>query len=237
MLSKATKSTLRRVPATITRNKLNTNKRFFHPSRTMALFPRLDFASDFTPLFRLLDDYDVHRASHSRPGARTIRAFAPRFDVRELKDAYHLDGELPGISQKDVEIEFTDPQTLVIKGQVKREYTSTNADEAADKEAASGTSTPSHQPTVEDAVEGEGQDSTAVTKSADSGTKQVSTKSSSAPSGKYWVSERSIGQFHRTFNFPERVDQDGVRASLKDGILSIVVPKAAAPVMKKIRID
>lgn len=193
------------------------------------------FASDFTPLFRLLNDYDGHCSSPSaipsRP-ARSIRTFSPRFDVREAKEAYHLDGELPGINQKDIEIEFTDPQTLVIKGQVERQYTTTNTSEAESSDAEtpsrSGASTPSHQPTVEDEDEVEG-----TTK-----TKQVSKPAQSqAPSQKYWTSERAIGRFHRTFNFHERVDQDGVRAGLRDGILSVVVPKAAVPALKKIRIE
>jgi HSP20 family molecular chaperone IbpA len=40
------------------------------------------------------------------------------------------------------------------------------------------------------------------------------------------VSERQVGQFERTFTFLAKVDQDGVKASLNHGILSIVVPKA-----------
>jgi len=43
--------------------------------------------------------------------------------------------------------------------------------------------------------------------------------------GKLWVSERSVGEFSRSFSFPERVDQDAVKASFKNGVLSIVVPK------------
>lgn len=42
------------------------------------------------------------------------------------------------------------------------------------------------------------------------------------------VSERSYGSFIRTFNFPVRIDADNVRASLKNGLLSITVPKARA---------
>ncbi|KAI5289691.1 hypothetical protein KEM52_000693 [Ascosphaera acerosa] len=42
---------------------------------------------------------------------------------------------------------------------------------------------------------------------------------------KYWVTERTTGAFHRTFNFPSRVDQDRVTATLRDGLLSIYVPK------------
>ncbi|KAL1890112.1 hypothetical protein Cpir12675_005527 [Ceratocystis pirilliformis] len=41
-----------------------------------------------------------------------------------------------------------------------------------------------------------------------------------------WESERSFTQFSRTFTFPERIRQDRVHATLNDGILSVVVPKA-----------
>lgn len=45
------------------------------------------------------------------------------------------------------------------------------------------------------------------------------------PGFRYWVSERSVGEFQRTFNFPGKVDRDAVKASLKNGILTVVVPK------------
>ena len=53
----------------------------------------------------------------------------------------------------------------------------------------------------------------------------------------YWLSERSVGSFARSFSFPQRVDQEAVKASLKDGILSIVVPKAQAPANRRINIE
>jgi HSP20 family molecular chaperone IbpA len=186
----------------------------------MDLFPR---AGDFAPLFRLLDDYDLHRSGRTgrSPAGSSISSFSPRFDVRESKDAYHLDGELPGIAQKDIEIEFSDPQTLAIKGRAVREYHSDNLDhnENTPKPAS-----------VEDASES----STAVQKADDK--KEVS-KSHHHNKFKYWVSERSVGEFHRSFNFPTRVDQDGVKASLKNGILSVTVPKAAPPTSRKISIE
>jgi HSP20 family protein len=37
--------------------------------------------------------------------------------------------------------------------------------------------------------------------------------------------ERPIGDFHRTFAFPQPVVEEGVRASLENGVLSLVVPK------------
>jgi Molecular chaperone (small heat shock protein) len=178
----------------------------------MSLFQSFP-ASDFSPLFRLLDDYDVHRATR---GNAQLRSFAPKFDVRETKDSYHLDGELPGINQKDIDIEFTDPQTLVIKGRSEREYHSPEGGEP--EEQAQGQK-----------EKGQSQE---VTKT---GSKEVA--KSDKHKAKYWVSERSIGEFNRTFAFPTRVNQDHVKASLKNGILSVVVPKASAPSSKKITVE
>lgn len=174
----------------------------------MSLFRTFPTGGDFGPLFRLLDDYDVHRSSR---GQTAVRSFAPRFDVRESPDAYHLDGELPGIAQKDVDIEFSDPQTLVIKGRSEREYHT--------PEAGEGDNAPAQGETSDVAKTGE---------------KQVA-KSENKP--RFWVSERSVGEFHRTFSFPSHVDQERVKASLKNGILSVIVPKASAPSAKKILVE
>ncbi|KAF7715311.1 Uncharacterized protein PECH_007277 [Penicillium ucsense] len=166
----------------------------------MSLF-RTSFptSGDFSPLFRLLDDYDVHRSSR---GTTSTQSFSPRFDVRESEDAYHLDGELPGIAQKDINIEFTDPTTLVVKGRTEREYHSEEPKERTGEQANTD-------------------NNTEVTKSGH----------------RFWVSERSIGEFQRTFTFPGRVDQDNVKASLKNGILSMVIPKATQKATKKITIE
>jgi HSP20 family molecular chaperone IbpA len=189
--------------------------------------------------------------------------------VRELNDAYYLDGELPGVDQSNIEIEFTDPQTLVVKGRTERNY-STSASPQVETETETesrGQDTPStsrtqspskHQPTVEDDDEddeGNVSDARSTTSSASASSNHstsseaVIVQKPSAPahppatsspfSSKdyYWVAERSIGEFQRTFAFATRVDQNGVRAALKNGILSIVVPKEAAPKTKKIRIN
>ncbi|KAL3432704.1 30 kDa heat shock protein [Aspergillus tetrazonus] len=181
----------------------------------MSLFRTIPTSGDFAPLFRLLDDYDNHRSTR---GHTSVQSFAPRFDVRESSEAYHLDGELPGIPQSNIDIEFTDPQTLVIKGRSEREYHSSSDDNKND------------QADTENQAQGE---SSEVAKT---GEKQVTTKKA-ANKSRYWVSERSVGEFQRTFTFPTRVNQDDVKASLKDGILSLVVPKAVPPTAKKITIQ
>lgn len=42
---------------------------------------------------------------------------------------------------------------------------------------------------------------------------------------RYWVSDRSVGEFYYTFAFPAKVDRERLKANLKHGILTIVVLK------------
>ena len=42
---------------------------------------------------------------------------------------------------------------------------------------------------------------------------------------KFFAIERTYGSFTRTFSLPEGVDGEGVRAELKDGVLTLFVPK------------
>jgi HSP20 family molecular chaperone IbpA len=194
---------------------------------------------DFIPLFRLLHDYDAHRSSIEDDRRQAARTFSPKFDVRETNGNYLLDGELPGIAQSDIEIEFADPRTLVIKGRVRREYNHASVEDTAAKPKARPVSpNKPHQPTVEDEGEATGESSAPVAKLSEK--QQVSAdndgKSQSLPFA-YRVSERQVGEFHRTFAFSTRVDQDAVKANLKNGILSVIIPKAPAYTSKTIRIE
>lgn len=203
------------------------------------MFPRFQ---EFSPLFRLLDDYD--RATRTAfPGtvfpasvASSLRSFQPKFDVKELKDAYELHGELPGIDQKDISIEWTDGNTLTISGRTEHRSERGQPPAGFIEGEQSEQSDKYQKPSVEDEAgssEDAKKDETAVTQTSQN--KDVAKQSADTP--KYWVTERSVGEFHRTFSFPTRVDQDNVKASLKDGILSITVPKAQAPKPRKINIE
>jgi HSP20 family protein len=50
----------------------------------------------------------------------------------------------------------------------------------------------------------------------------------------YYACERSYGSFTRSFTLPDQADLEHVKAELKNGELTIVVPKAAAAVAKRI---
>jgi HSP20 family molecular chaperone IbpA len=195
--------------------------------------PRLP--SELNPVFRLLDADDACCSTRpmnlSKP--RPTPSFSPKFDIRESKDGYHLDGELPGVNQDNIEIDFTDSHTLVIKGHSQRNTNNATEPQEPDDTSNSDTaSTKSHQPTVEDEDASSSKAAAPAPKPSD----EVGSKQESEPSDKYLVSERSTGEFRRTFTFPARIDQDGVTARLRNGILSVVVPREPARA-KKIRVE
>lgn len=250
----------------------------------MAFFPRSFYGSpepaSFQPLFRLLSDFDSYsrQSSHHHGHRNNVPSFQPKFDVREVEDAYELHGELSGMKKEDVQIQFTDPHTLHVRGRVVRSYTSGNrnnvsateaaadskmsgaitegteastttstAPAAAEEDAASVTSN-SHRATVEDDFEDVAEEAAGSTRASTPTVEATPTTTVAevapeepvaAPkeqqqarpvakrdSARYWVSERSIGEFSRSFHFPGQIVQEAVTAGLQDGVLTIRVPKA-----------
>lgn len=167
----------------------------------MSLLQTVPTSGGFSPLFCLLDDYNAHHSSDDQ--TLSLSSFTPCFDFHESDGAC-----LPSWrwtarhSSESIDIEFSDHETLVIKGCSEHKFHTS------------------------DTPQGKG---TGVTKMGD----QFVTKANNNKHC-YWLSERSVGEFHRTFAFPGYVDQDEVKASLKDGILSLVVPKVTTSGTKKI---
>lgn len=218
----------------------------------MSLFARPLYSSDpsFTNLFRLLDDFDSYSRgvqgtqtstdgtdSGRRQGRVLAPTFSPKFDVRETEASYELHGEFPGIDRENVHIEFPEPQTIVIRGRVERSYTSgTPPASMSGAITEKGEGHASHKATVEDEATEQAKErgtETQVTKHAGGGNVE---KQHKAPQEKFWLSERSIGEFSRSFSFPSRIDLDAVSAKLNNGILTIVVPKSKKSEMRQIPI-
>jgi HSP20 family protein len=227
------RTTFGRVPRQLNRiTKPVTARNLTTTPATMSLFPR--FTQEFAPIFRLFDEYDRQAFRDFDQQFKNVRSFTPKFDVKETKEGYELHGELPGVEQKDVNIEWTDNNTLTISG---RHEHSREEGERPQGFIENGQEQKKleHQPTVEDDVAS----TTRTNKDAQVAKQpqQHVAKQDEPFKPKYWVSERSVGEFHRSFAFPARVDQDAVKASLKNGILSVVIPKAQAPQSRKINIE
>ncbi|KAL8999270.1 MAG: hypothetical protein Q9169_001815 [Polycauliona sp. 2 TL-2023] len=199
------------------------------------------------PFALLSRDLDSLFPSENLWPQHRLRPFVPKADVREDHAAYTLGLELPGLKQEDINIEFVDANTLVIAGKTEQASTRSNVAGTIEKAAegassppntntadnASETSSNYHKATVEDDYVDAGAEkdgaSTATqgapTPASTSATEVASTPKQ--PGSRYWVTERSVGEFRRTFSFPGKVDQEAVKASLENGILSVVVPKTA----------
>ncbi|KAK9449640.1 HSP20-like chaperone [Limtongia smithiae] len=167
-------------------------------------------------LFRLLDDPGFFSALDlPTPLASSLdnTAFTrtPTFDVKETDNEFVLQGELPGVEKDNLSLEFVDPHTLSVRGVIEKTKDYEQPPTAASTKASADA------------------DTAAVATAA------VATATTTPP--KYWASERVHGEFSRAFRFPSPVDADNVSASLKNGVLSVTVPKAAAaPEKKKIEV-
>jgi len=189
-----------------------------------------------SPFFRFANELD--RAVRLQQ-AGSVRSFTPRFDIQETEEAYELHGELPGIEQSNVNIEWSDDHTITISGKSEKHREVTNVKETPEVEEASSPDAQYQKPTVED------EDYENITKDGESDVeKPVEAKPTESTSAqakatqpRVWMAERSYGSFSRTFQFLSRVEQDSVKASLKNGVLSITVPKAKLREPKRIVIN
>jgi len=57
------------------------------------------------------------------------------------------------------------------------------------------------------------------------------------PCEQYHRVERGHGQFSRAFALPEPIDVDGITADLKDGILTVTIPKSRDRAARKVNVS
>lgn len=234
---------------------------------------------DFLPFLSLIDGAfnEINKAAARQQELyqQSQQVLKTRFDVRETQEGYEIEGEIPGVEQKDISIEFSDDQTLTVKGKTERSeagnqtQTPAQAAQAEEPQAveqqpesdnhSETSSVRSHQATVEDDFEDLAAESDTVSSAsqpqpsaADKG-KQPATEEVAPPAyevsqntqeeqqqestSRNWVSERSFGSFSRTFKFPVRVNTDAVKASLKNGVLAITIPKAPVAEVRRIFVE
>jgi len=210
------------------------------------------FAPELTPFFRALEDVSRPQTHGQRHGG--ARSFTPKFDVWETSDKYVVQGELPGVAMEDINIDWH-KDTLQISGKV------------AHSKCTHGTSPSAgaikdNQPTVEDddyvvagerasekpegeagapaATEAAGEKGEEADHSKHASTHHSQNKHHGGGAGgtfRYWVSERSFGQFNRTFSFPTPVAHHGINASFHNGVLEVRVPKTEAPAPHRVKIS
>ncbi|KAF4452927.1 hypothetical protein F53441_4302 [Fusarium austroafricanum] len=186
------------------------------------------------------------RAQASCPAYRVnTRPWEPRFEAHETEDSFVVYGELPGLNKEHVTVEFPEPCKLVVSGKVERFTEAPKAAETTTEKTAPAPviesdnedtrSKSSYQATVEDDVDGDDFEVLSHTseKSETISQPEPETLSEKAKEKQPEQPEepRRSGyrkEFSRYFTFPTYVNHDAVTAELKDGLLTIVVPKATS---------
>lgn len=141
---------------------------------TLPMLYRNDFP--FGSLFRDLERW-MREYEDGAFGATASQL--PSFDMNQDQDAYHVTTELPGFTEKDIQLD-------VHKGVVT--------------------------------VSGE--------------------RALQVPEGfRATRRERGVVKFSRSVRLPGEVDEDGIRATLKDGLLSITLPKRPEVKARQIQIQ
>ncbi len=132
--------------------------------------------------FQEIDQFFDRHLYSGRPGGlpENDSAWRPLADIRETKDAYRVEVELPAVEAKDVNIELNAGMLHVIG---ERRY-------AKDDE-----------------------------------TDRVHHR------------ERGYGRFARSFRLPEDADADAIRATAKDGVVTITVGKNAKALSRSIAVE
>jgi HSP20 family protein len=130
--------------------------------------------------FRMMDAllrWDPFRSDWG--GMRPSLDFVPHFDVKETKDAYVINADLPGVKDEELDVSLSG-NLLTISGKREEEHRE----------------------------EGDS----------------------------YYAMERSLGSFARSFTMPDGVDAENVTADLKQGVLTLRIPKKPEAQPKRIAI-
>lgn len=152
----------------------------------------------------------------NRAGNNLLRY--PAADLVETPKGYELHAELPGFDKNNIKIEMPDSQTLILSGSVNEQH-----------EVSSDDSVPEPTNNSTNTSESSKEDNQVTTKSQDNQVGQHKPH--------YWVNERISGAFSRSFRFPTPVNTEDIKASFKDGILKVLVPKSAEEQSKQINIE
>ncbi|KAK5096738.1 hypothetical protein LTR70_002893 [Exophiala xenobiotica] len=186
------------------------------------------FNDTFSQLDRLSNELNG-RLNGSDSDFGKMLTLAPKFDIKEIQNEFILEGELPGVEKKDISLNFVDDNTLVLKTRtekVREEGAIPQGPVEGEGERQAGDvhmSAASQDATQANEAQAQGQDRANDTAIATQN--QNKEVSQPAPAPQYHLTERSIGTFQRVFSLPGELKHAEVKASLKNGVLTVTVPK------------
>lgn len=141
--------------------------------------------------------------------------YGPDSDIRETKDAYQIEMEVAGTTNKDdVLIQWMSPRTLVVEGTAKRPNVGRQAGGTGEALFPQDGSKGNTSKKTDEAINGG--DGGALEKYPDEEDDYVVG---------ILLAERKVGAWHRSFTLPANVDMKALKAKLEGGLLTITLPK------------
>ncbi|KAL1845082.1 hypothetical protein VTK73DRAFT_1160 [Phialemonium thermophilum] len=173
---------------------------------------------------------------HHHHGGGSDGGVYPHFDLAETESAYTIYGALPGLGSGDVTVEVSDDHsTVVVSGELRRTVAEGPGAHLEDigvvhrQASAEGSkSQDDAAPSSDDPGAAAGSSTGGEGAPTQPGTATGSAKDQDASAVHWHVLERRVGPFQRAFQFPaNQVDTNGVKASMRNGVLVLVVPKTS----------
>jgi len=196
-----------------------------------------------------------HLAQPLEPAA----LWAPDIDVRETKSAYHIEIEVPCVTDKKAcVIHWISPRTLVVRGDIRRPDITGKPGRSAVEQGedtivvdAENASLPAAGSSPPDPVAASPITSISPWEKLDlewseltngNGLKkvvshEVNAKIENSDAPTFLLSERKVGPWQRTFTLPLDVDMKGLKATLNGGLLSIDLPKKDMAREPKVKVE
>jgi len=134
--------------------------------KSVASYNPVSILSNVDNWDRLVDEFFGRDEQY--PGSAGTMGY-PVVDIREEKENYALEAELPGFAEKDVDIKVND--RILTIASTKEETKKTERE------------------------------------------------------GVWLIRERGVRTFRRSFSMPRDVDLDAIKATFKDGLLTVLLPK------------
>jgi len=133
-------------------------------------------------------------------GGTGIAAWAPHIDVSETDREFHIEADLPGVRQEDINIQVQDGM-LVLSARMQQ-----------GQESSQG------QQNQQGQQEPQGAD-------GQNGQSQAQQSQSQSRQRQYHQRERRFGYFERVMSLPPSVDEENIQADFRDGVLTLRLPK------------
>jgi len=198
-------------------------------------FP-VGYASPWQMMRRMQEDMDrvfgqfmdPRNASTSRTAGQALQSWAPHIDVSETEQEYHIEADLPGVRQEDIDIQVQDGM-LTLRAQMQQRE---EQPQSAQSRPSQGENAQSQQGQEHIA---RGQDKTGQNR--DGNAMQAGDQSPQTPR-RYHQRERRFGYFERTMSLPSNVDEENIQAQFKDGVLTLRIPKQTqTPQSRRIQVQ